>query len=174
LSPLDPDVELELAGLADVLAAADVPELAELPEPAEVPEPDVAELLPCFADAADVLLCVAEEAVVWACAALARPTAMPPPARTLAAPMAAVMARRRPWPRSRATTAASTLSLPVSTPDRPSAGRAPTAALSCQHDPPTSAGPLPALRGRCELRSWTGQLWMAVWMSRWKATGDRG
>jgi hypothetical protein len=68
-----------------------------------------------------VLCDVAGEAAGWALAALARLTAMPPPARTLAAPMAAVTARSRAWPRSRAAIAAGALSLPVSTPDRPSA-----------------------------------------------------
>jgi hypothetical protein len=167
-----------------VLELAEVPELAGrlVPEP-DVPAPD--EPLPGFADAADVVPGAAEDAVVLACAALASPAAMPPPARTLAAPIVAVMARSRPWPRSRAATAARTVSLPVSTPDLPSAGPG----ASSGAVPPSMPGLL--LRGFC-LRSgtavtlrrrapgrsaagpWGAGLWTAVWMTRWKATGDRG
>jgi hypothetical protein len=78
------------------------------------PEPELAELL--FEEPCDAVLlpCVADDDAV-AGVAPARLQAMPPPASTLAAPMAAVTARSRPWPRSRAATAARTFSLPVST-----------------------------------------------------------
>jgi hypothetical protein len=167
-----------------VLELADVLELAGR----LVPAPDVAvpdEPLPGFADAADVVLGAAEDAVVLACAVLASPAAMPPPARTLAAPIAAVMARSRPWPRSRAATAARTLSLPVSTPDRPSAGPG----ASSGAVPPSMPGlllrgfwlrsgtavtPRRWAPGRCAAGQRAAGLWTAVWMTRWKATGDRG
>jgi hypothetical protein len=103
---------------------------AELPEPGlelelELPEPElVPELLvPELAWPVLVPLWVpAEEAAGAALAALARPAAMPPPARTLAAPIAAVTARSRRWPRRRAPPAAGPAGLPMSTSDRPSAG----------------------------------------------------
>jgi hypothetical protein len=92
------------------LAAAERPELvAERPEPLELPELVRAEVLRCGAVPRDA----AAAAAGWALAALARPTAMPPPARTLAAPTAAVTARRRPWPRFRS--AARAACLPLST-----------------------------------------------------------
>jgi hypothetical protein len=158
-----PDPELDAGAAVDFSPpepeAEPEPELLEpeLPEPEllepEADEPEWHELeaaRPCFAPVPDVLPCAAaEEAAGWACAALARPTAMPPPARTLAAPMAAVTARRRPWPRSRAAAAAWTLSLPVSTPDHPSAARRRGPAPSRQHARPTSAPPLRALRACC-------------------------
>ncbi|MDQ2877197.1 MAG: hypothetical protein M3Y33_21270 [Actinomycetota bacterium] len=59
-------------------------------------------------------------------------------------------ARSRPWPRFRA--AARTVSLPVSIPDRPSAGPRRWTAVSGQDDRRTSARPLLRLRGACELR----------------------
>jgi hypothetical protein len=97
---------------------------AELPDP-ELPEPELPELvlaLPVLV-LPEVPLCrPAEEAAGAVLAALARPAAMPPPARTLAAPMAAVTARSRRCPRWPATPAARSLCLPMSTPDRPSAG----------------------------------------------------
>jgi hypothetical protein len=132
-SPLEPEDEPELL-------EAELPELGLLE--LELPE---LELLFCA-----VPWDADEEAAGWALAALARPTAMPPPARTLAAPMAAVTARSRPWPRFRA--AARTVSLPVSTPDRPSAGPCRWMAVPGQDGRLTSARPLLRLRGACELR----------------------
>jgi hypothetical protein len=89
LRPLDPGVEPELPELAGVLELAGL-----LESERDVPALDV--LLPCFADAAELVPCAAADAVVWACAALASPAVIPPPARTLAAPMVAVTARSRP------------------------------------------------------------------------------
>jgi hypothetical protein len=77
------------------LPELELPELDE-PEPDELwPEPEVCEVPECAA--AD-----------WALAPAGRTTATAPPARTLAAPMAAVTARSRPRFRSRASTAART------------------------------------------------------------------
>jgi hypothetical protein len=116
------------------------------PEVLEV-EPELPELVLLLGA---VLWDVDEEAAGWALAALARPTAMPPPARTLAAPMAAVTARSRPWARFRA--AARSVCLPLSTPDRPSAGPCRRMAVPGQDGRLTSARPLLRLRGACELR----------------------
>jgi hypothetical protein len=68
-----------------------VPDDAELDDPEPV-EPDEAAEEPCWAD--------------WACAAPGRVSAMPPPARTLAATMAAVAPRSLLRPRSRSAIAA--------------------------------------------------------------------
>jgi hypothetical protein len=98
LRPLDPGVEPELPELAGVLELAGLAgalELAGLLE-SELDVPALDVLLPCFADAAELVPCAAADAVVWACAALASPAVIPPPARTLAAPMVAVTARSRP------------------------------------------------------------------------------
>jgi hypothetical protein len=97
-SPLELD-ELELLVPDDEVAELELPELADLLDA----EPDVLPVLPVLPVLADVLfwLCVA----VAADAAPGRAEAMPPPASTLAAPMATVTARSRPWPRWRAATA---------------------------------------------------------------------
>jgi hypothetical protein len=113
----------------------------------ELPVPLLALLLGLLGD-------VAGAAAGWALAALARPTAMPPPARTLAAPMVAVTARSRARPRSRFRAAgpARARSLPVSTPDRPFGGPCRWMAAYGQDGRRTSARPLLRLRGACEPR----------------------
>jgi hypothetical protein len=162
-----PEPELELPEL-ELLE----PELLE-PEP----EPELPAVLAFFALPLPLLLpwdADEEDAAGWALAAVARLTAMPPPASTLAAPMAAVTARSRPWPRLRAASAARAVSWPVSTPGPPSAGRA--AGRRC---PARMAGPL--LRGLCcgcgapvDGGAAPAVLWTAVWMSRWKVEADGG
>jgi hypothetical protein len=115
-----PEPELDDGGGAEFRPVELEPELPVL----ERPEPEVLLLPAVLCDVPDV----PDVAAGWALAALARPAAMPPPARTLAAPMVAVTARSRARPRtrSRAAVAAGALSLPLSTADRPSAepGRA--------------------------------------------------
>jgi hypothetical protein len=102
---------------------------------------------------ADVLfwLCVADD---WAATALGSPYAMPPPARTLAAPMATVIARSRSWPRSLALMAVRTDLRSV--PTGSSSLAADLMTRCSQHDRPASEIPLRWLRDGSELPSIPG------------------
>jgi hypothetical protein len=117
----------------------------------------------------------AAEDADWVCAAAGSPRAMPPPARTLAAPMATVTARSRPWPRSRAATAARTGLRSVPT-GLSSFG---AALLSALHTsiPGRLLGFLCPGWGTalsCAAAAAVPKLWTTVWIGRWKAAAHRG